>query len=111
MTTNTETTTIATMRRVAETCGLDPETQFASGNIARTLTGDITLSPGVIDRLLDLATKATVPKGATFITEEEIPEVLGALEIAAQVHATCGNVIQSANYQKVWSDIANRGTA
>ena len=79
--------------------------------IGCTLTDDVTLSAADIDRLLDLATKVTVPTGSTFITEEEIPEVLGALEIAAQVHATCGNAIQSANYQAVYSDIANRATA
>jgi hypothetical protein len=108
----TSTTTIDTMRRVAETLGLNPGSQFASGDIGRTLTGDITLSPRVIDLLLDLATGgAAMPKGSTFITEEEIPEVLGALEIAAQVHVTCGNAIQSANYQAVYSDIANRETA
>ena len=109
---STDTTTIDTMRRVAETLGLSPGSQFASGNIGRTLTGDITLSPRIIDLLLDLATGGAdmLPKSGMSLTEEEVPEVLAALEIAAQVHKTCGDDVASDHYWQVWSDIANRET-
>lgn len=103
--TDLDTVTVATMRRVAEVLGLDPEVEFASGNISRSSAGDVTLSASILDRLL---AQATTPDGGTSITEEEVPEVLGALSIASSVHATCGNQVQSANYASVYSAIGNR---